>query len=63
MPTTDCSVTGLGYFPTILVTKFLSKVVLIFGNILGNGRKCHFKIGSDVATIWATFGKIGLFSI
>ena len=50
----------LGYFSKFLATAFSSKIAQILGDFLGYFEKCHFKIKTAVATIWATWETYGL---
>ena len=52
------SVTSLGYFWKVLVTIFLTKVAQIFGDFWAILKNITFKVKTNVATFWATFGKI-----
>ena len=54
--------TRLGYFLKVLVTIFPTNVAQILGNIMAY-LKMLFLGKTDVMTIWATLGKIGLLSI
>ena len=52
--------TRLGDFLKFLATKFLAKEAQMIGNFLGYFEKPHSYVKTELATFWATFGKIGL---